>query len=82
MTVKVLFFAHYQDATGCREIMWSVEEGATVGTAASSLESRYDKLGDLLKNGRVAVNAEFADATTILRNGDEVAFLPPMSGGC
>jgi molybdopterin converting factor subunit 1 len=82
ITVKTLFFAHYQDLTGCRETSLPLEEGETVGDLASLIAQRYEGLSDLLTAGRVAVNAEFADASTILQEGDEVAFLPPMSGGC
>ena len=82
MTIKTLFFAHYQDVMGCREMPLCLENGATVGEVAALLTSRNESLGDLLKSGRVAVNAEFADADTVLYEGDELAFLPPMSGGC
>ena len=38
-------------------------------------------LHSLLSYARVAVNADYADADTVLRDGDEVALMPPMSGG-
>ena len=81
MTVRALFFAHFQDVVGARERDLSVPASATVWDLARDLAALYPRLGDLLEHGRVAVNAEFADAATPLRDGDEVAFMPPMSGG-
>lgn len=56
-------------------------EDSTVGALAHTLERRHAGLSGLLTHGRVAVNAEFADENTALHEGDEVAFMPPMSGG-
>lgn len=81
MTVRMLFFAHLQDVAGTRELALILPEGATVQTAAAELEQRGAGFGPLLDHVRVAVNAEFADAETRLRDGDEVAWMPPMSGG-
>ncbi len=81
MTINALFFAHYQDIVGSRERRMAVPTGATVGMLARQLEQDHTGLPDLLTHGRVAVNAEFADADTVLRHGDEVAWMPPMSGG-
>jgi molybdopterin converting factor subunit 1 len=82
MTVKTLFFAHYQDIVGVREQSVSLADPATIRLLADDLQRRYPGLGDLLAQSRVAVNAEFADADTTLHPGDEIAWMPPMSGGC
>ena len=81
MTVRALFFAHFQDFVGARERDLSLPASADVRELARELTALYPRLGDLLQHGRVAVNAEFADAGSPLRDGDEVAFMPPMSGG-
>ena len=81
MTIKALFFAHYQDVVGSREQSVSLPDHGTVRTLADVLETRYPRLGNLLAQGRVAVNAEFAEESLPLRDGDEVAWMPPMSGG-
>jgi len=81
ITVRMLFFAHLQDVAGTREMSLTLSEGATVRTAATELEKHTAKFGPLLDHVRVAVNAEFADAETLLHEGDEVAWMPPMSGG-
>ena len=81
ITVRMLFFAHLQDVAGAREFSLALPNGATVRTAASELEGRATGFQDLLRHARVAVNAEFADADTLLQENDEVAWMPPMSGG-
>ncbi len=82
MTVTALFFAHYQDVVGSRTQAIALPETCRVADLAAELQGRYHGLGDLLAHGRVAVNAEFADGDTPLQHGDEVAWMPPMSGGC
>ena len=59
----------------------SLPKGATVRAAANALAARAAGFEGLLTHTRVAVNAEFADADTALNDGDEVAWMPPMSGG-
>jgi len=81
MTVSCLFFAHYQDIVGGREAQVTLGENATVQDLALSLQHAYPRLGNLLEQGRAAVDAEFAHADTSLHDGAEVAWMPPMSGG-
>ena len=81
ITVRMLFFAHLQDVARAHEITVALPSGATVGDAAEMLAARAAGLENLLAHTRVAVNAEFADADTVLSENDEVAWMPPMSGG-
>ncbi|BDI30881.1 hypothetical protein CCAX7_29320 [Capsulimonas corticalis] len=81
MQVTVLLFASYQDAAGTDNLRLDLPEGVTAAGCAETLAATFPALAARLPAGRVAVNAEFADDRTILRDGDEVAFLPPMSGG-
>ena len=81
MTVTVLFFAHYQDIAGGHEQTRALPDGATVRTLADTLTRDHPRLDSVLSYARVAVNADYADAGTVLRDGDEVALMPPMSGG-
>ena len=81
ITVRMLFFAHLQDVAGSHELTLSLPDTATVETAAEALAERKGGFAGLLAQARAAVNAEFADAATLLRDGDEVAWMPPMSGG-
>jgi molybdopterin converting factor subunit 1 len=77
----VLLFAHFADAVGSGRLDVDLEDPATVQDCSDQLVSQYPALGDLLKIGRAAVNGEFAAADQALQDGDEVAFLPPVSGG-
>ena len=81
ITVRMLFFAHLQDVAGTHELSVSLPEDATVEMAAEALAGRNAGFDRLLSQARVAVNAEFAEVSTVLHDGDEVAWMPPMSGG-
>jgi molybdopterin converting factor subunit 1 len=80
MTIHVLFFASFRDIAGA-EMDLDLDEGATVAECASALAERFPEFARALPRGRVAVNLELADADHPLRDNDEVAFMPPMSGG-
>ena len=77
----MLFFAHLQDVAGSHELAVALPEDTTVAAAAAALAERSAGFADLLAQARAAVNAEFAEASTVLHDGDEVAWMPPMSGG-
>lgn len=81
ITVRMLFFAHLQDVVGSHELAMSLPVEATVEESADMLAMQSSGFDRLLSQARVAVNAEFADAATVLHDGDEVAWMPPMSGG-
>ena len=81
MTVKVLFFGHWRDRAGAGEMLLQLPEGATVADAAAELAAQNPKLAGILEKVRVAVGEEFATPETPLKDRDELAFLPPMSGG-
>ncbi len=81
ISVRMLFFAHLSDVAGRREETVYLPDDATVQTAAETLQQRGPSFTGLLEHVRVAVNAEFAGPETVLQEGDEVAWMPPMSGG-
>ncbi len=85
MTIRVLLFGHYKDAApaGADNGAFSLDvpAGATVADVARLLGERDERLRDLLARTRTAVGADFAPPETALSDGEEVAFLPPMSGG-
>lgn len=81
MTVNILYFAHFSDLAGATNESITLPEGATIASLCALLASRDSRLGELLTYGRAAVNAEWAIPSAPLSNGDEVAFMPPMSGG-
>ena len=81
MRVKVLFFGVLKEMTGHSEQVVEVEQGATLGSLFESYFHRYETLRDKRSSILFARNREFASAETVLANDDEVAFLPPVSGG-
>jgi molybdopterin converting factor subunit 1 len=81
VTVQVLFFGHWRDRAGAGQLSLTLSEPATVADAATTLAAQNPNLSGILDKVRVAVGEEFAAPETLLKNGDELAFLPPMSGG-
>ena len=79
--VSILYFAHFGDLAGRSTESVELPRGATVGALAELLAERDRRLSDLLTYGRASVNADWVTAATVLADGDEVAFMPPMSGG-
>ncbi len=81
IAVNILYFAHFGDLAGRSTETLALPSGATVQTLADLLGARDRRLSDLITYGRASVNTEWATAQTVLSDGDEVAFMPPMSGG-
>jgi molybdopterin converting factor subunit 1 len=81
ITVRVRFFAGHRDIVGRPEIDLPQAEGATVGTLWEQLTAAYPRLAGYSGRLLYAVNQEFAGLATELHDGDEVAYIPPVSGG-
>ena len=81
MFVSVRLFARLREIAGAQELRIEVPDAATVADAWSALTGRYSGLTDYTSSVSCAVNEEYARMTTALGDGDEVAFLPPVSGG-
>jgi molybdopterin synthase catalytic subunit len=79
--VQVLLFGALREAAGAREFPLTLPEPASVATLRALLEESHPAFAKLAGRLRVAVNREFADDACELADGDEVAFLPPVSGG-
>lgn len=81
MRIQVLLFAIYRDLAGTGELAVDVPEGATVRDLLGTLRARGDALSRLPPEPAVAVNRDYADVDMPLRDGDDVALLPPVAGG-
>lgn len=81
MQVKVLLFASLKEQVGERSVSVSLPDTATVHDLLHALTERFPSIAARLNMARVAVNEEYATAATGLHNGDEVALIPPVSGG-
>lgn len=75
---KVLFFAHLRDAVGEEFIMVDAG-GKTVAELKAELAAKYNL--PRLETVMTAINEEFASNAEVIAEGDEVAFIPPVSGG-
>ena len=81
ITVRVRLFALQRELAGAREVVLEVPDGADVEAAWSALVARHPILAPGRASLRFARNGEYADPTTVLSPGDEVAMITPVSGG-
>jgi len=81
LIVKVLFFASLKDITGESGIDLELDENADVESLKVEVTSMYPKLKPFMSFVKIAINQEFAEANSVIKNGDELAILPPVSGG-
>jgi molybdopterin converting factor subunit 1 len=81
MRVTVRLFARLRDLAGTGELTRDVSAPATVQTVWNGLVAEMPSLVEYERTMSVAVNAEYARMAASVNDGDEVAFLPPVSGG-
>jgi len=81
MKVKVLFFGRLRDLTGLERDELQVPEGTALRELWGKCERRFPRLTEATSSLVAAVNQEVADGSCLLHDGDEVAFMPPVSGG-
>ena len=81
MKINVLFFGRTHDVTGFTQEQVDVPEGDKLGDLRRYYEVRFPQLKEMAGSLLAAVNEELARESCPLRDGDEVAFLPPVSGG-
>lgn len=81
ITVRVLFFGGARDAVGCDEIDFKIQSPANAAGAREQLLASYPALARFGKSLLLAVNQEYAEPTREIRDGDELAVFPPVSGG-
>jgi molybdopterin converting factor subunit 1 len=79
--VKVLFFGPLKDVVGQSEESLDLADSSTIEQLFALFASRIPELGKYRSSVVASRNQEFASWDTALRSGDEVAFLPPVSGG-
>ena len=81
MQVRVLFFGVLKDLTGRANDLLKLPEHATLADVVVHYEDLNPRLNELAASIAISVNQEFAAADSPLKEGDEIAFLPPVSGG-
>src|ERR1700680_1216076 len=81
MRVRVLFFGQLKEIVGRGEDYAELVDGARLEDLFATYGQRYPKLAGFRNSVVASVNQSFADWASPLAMGDEVAFLPPVSGG-
>ena len=81
MLVTIRLFARLRELAGATELRRSVADNATPRAAWDALVGEFPALAPYGGSISCAVNEEYAAWTAPLKDGDEVAFLPPVSGG-
>ncbi|HEX2835937.1 MAG TPA: molybdopterin converting factor subunit 1 [Thermoanaerobaculia bacterium] len=81
MKVRLLFFAVLRDIAGTDERELTLRDGATARDVWNALRTEFARLTDYIDPPMTAVNEEYAEPDQVLREGDELAFIPPVAGG-
>ena len=81
MKVRVRLFASFREAVGSGTLAWEAPEGATVSQVVAALRETYPGLGPAAEKALLAVNQEYVGGDLKLHDGDELALIPPVSGG-
>ena len=81
MIVIVHLFATFRDLAGRESVAVELPIGSTAGDLRTSLAKMFPTLSRLLAHSAIAVNHDYADDSKSIFEGDEVALIPPVSGG-
>ena len=81
ITVTLKLFAIYQETLGVPEKALTLPVGTTAGDVRDRLIAEHPSLAEWKDLTRFGLNLQFAEADTVLRDGDELVLIPPVSGG-
>ena len=81
VTVTVKLFAAYQEAYGVSELVLEFSPQTPISALLDTLIAEHPELEQWRNLTRFGVNLQFVESDTILREGDEVVLIPPVSGG-
>ena len=79
--ITILYFASVKDVTGIRMESIDLSKDTSIREMLSKISLIYPKLKHILNIIQISVNYKIVDLNTVLKEGDEVALLPPISGG-
>jgi sulfur-carrier protein len=80
-SITVKLFAAYQEAYGKPEVVLEVASGLTVAEVGDRIRTPFPALYPLAAVTRYGINLGFVEPDTIVKDGDEVVLIPPVSGG-
>jgi sulfur-carrier protein len=81
ITITIKLFAVYQEAYGVPQLVWEFPNGTPVSAVCDRLIAERPELAKWRDVTRFGINLIFVEPDTVLKNGDEVVLIPPVSGG-
>jgi molybdopterin converting factor subunit 1 len=81
MRIRVLLFGQLKDIVGRQEESLELEPGSRLSSVMAHYAGRYPGFQGLANSIACSINQEYAPVTAVLKEGDEVGLLPPVSGG-
>jgi molybdopterin converting factor subunit 1 len=81
MKVRLLYFAVLRDIIGKSEVEVTLAEGTRARDVWAGLRAEHARLAAYQQPPLTAINERYADPDTLLCDGDELAFIPPVAGG-
>ena len=81
ISITLKLFAVYQDALGAPDVVMELPAEITVGELCDLICTQYPELKQWQRLTRFGINLQFVKADTPLNDGDEIVFIPPVSGG-
>jgi sulfur-carrier protein len=79
--ITVLYFANVKDITGVKKETMNLTPDTSIKKLLTNISSKYPAIKSILDVVKISVNYKIMEMNTILNDGDEVALLPPVSGG-
>lgn len=81
LPIRIKLFAVYQEVIGQSELQLQISPGTSVGQVLDRLLQQYPALERWRSQTRFGINQDFVEADRQVQAGDEVVFVPPVSGG-
>ena len=81
MKINVLFFASCREVIGMKKLLLDLDSGVTIAGIRKRIVCQFPQLAGVSKTLQFARNSEYVAEDTPLQDGDEVAVIPPVSGG-